>query len=159
MGADVVTVRMAEMCVVERETVMKTTLGSCVGIILHDAGRRIGGLAHVMLPRKTQNDTATAKYADSAIPILLQRLEKRGCRRSSVKAYLVGGAQLFAFSLNGGGSIGDSNVVTARQVLQTLAIPVVFEDTGGTAGRTVTFENGTGRVNVRTLQPSNGGSR
>jgi chemotaxis protein CheD len=49
-------------------------------------------------------------------------------------------------------SIGDQNVQTARRVLAEKRIPIVFEDTGGTAGRSVVYNNATGAVDVRTLQ-------
>jgi chemotaxis protein CheD len=49
-------------------------------------------------------------------------------------------------------SIGDQNVEAARKALADNRIPIVFEDIGGTAGRTVIFDNATGQVSVKTLQ-------
>jgi chemotaxis protein CheD len=50
-------------------------------------------------------------------------------------------------------SIGDQNVAAARAELAARGIPIVFEDTGGTAGRSVSFDSTTGRLAVRVLPP------
>jgi chemotaxis protein CheD len=152
---------MAEMEVVTGGRSLKTILGSCVGVIVHDHERQVSGLAHVMLPAHRRDDNATGKYADSAIPALLALLSARGGRIGSLQALLIGGAQMFPLGNTNVGCIGDLNVVAAREVLRKNSIPIVFEDTGGTAGRTVTFDNATGEVQVKTLQSlgAKGGTR
>ena len=151
---EIVNVRMAEMSIVRDAHSLKTILGSCVGVILHDPVRRVSGLAHVMLPRSTRSDSAVGKYADRAIPALLAMLMESGSRASSLKAYLIGGAKMFPMASGGIGSIGDQNVTAARKVLEEAAVPIVFEDTGGTRGRTVIFNNEIGEVSVHTLSPA-----
>jgi len=69
-----------------------------------------------------------------------------------LQGLLVGGARMFPMGHASISSIGDQNVEAARKALREKNIPVVFEDTGGTAGRTVTFDNATGKVLVKTLQ-------
>jgi chemotaxis protein CheD len=152
MDGDTVTVKMAEMDVVADGRSLKTILGSCVGVIVRDPDRRVSGLAHIMLPVRRRDDEATGKYADSAIPALLARLATSGGRMGSLQALLIGGAQMFPMGNSAIGSIGDLNVEAARKALQEKKIPIVFEDTGGKAGRTVTFDNVTGKVLVKTLQ-------
>lgn len=138
---------------VENSHSLKTILGSCVGVILHDPHRRISALAHVMLPRRTRGDSSVGKYADTAIPALLAMLAASGSRPSSLRAYVIGGANMFPMETEGTVSIGDQNVAAAREVLQEMAVPIVFEETGGTRGRTVLFDNQRGEVSVRTLNP------
>ena len=152
MAANTVNVKMAEMDVVTDGRSLKTILGSCVGIILCDPVRRVSGLAHVMLPNRRGGDAATGKYADTAIPALLSRLAESGGRRGSLQAFLIGGAQMFPMGNVKIASIGDQNVEAARKILTESKIPIVFQDTGGKAGRTVLFDNSTGQVSVRTLQ-------
>jgi chemotaxis protein CheD len=151
---EVVNVRMAEMSMVRDSHSLKTILGSCVGVILHDPVKRISGLAHVMLPRSSRKDTSVGKYADTAIPALLAMMTGNGSRASSLKAYLIGGAKMFPMAAGGIGSIGDQNVSAARKVLADAAVPIVYEDTGGTRGRTVIFNNESGEVSVHTLSPA-----
>jgi chemotaxis protein CheD len=143
---------MAEMEVVTDGRDLKTILGSCVGVIVRDAVRKVSGLAHIMLPARRPDDAALGKYADSAIPVLLERLAASGGRPESLEALLVGGARMFPGGPTGIGSIGDQNVAAARATLHRRNIPIVFEDIGGTAGRAVVFSNDTGAVSVRTLQ-------
>jgi len=151
---DIVNVRMAEMNMVRDSHSLKTILGSCVGVILHDPVKRVSALAHVMLPRSTRNDSSVGKYADTAIPALLAMMRGCGSRSSSLKAYLIGGAKMFPMASETIGSIGDQNVSAARKVLEEAEVPIVFEDTGGTRGRTVVFHNESGEVSVRTLSPT-----
>ena len=76
----------------------------------------------------------------------------RGCRAASLHAILIGGAQMFPTGASTIASIGDQNVLAARRVLAERKIPVIFEDIGGTAGRSVVFSNVTGQVTVKTLK-------
>jgi chemotaxis protein CheD len=151
-GANTVTVKMAEMGIATDSARLKTILGSCVGIILSDRDRRVSGLAHVMLPAKHRDDGATGKYADTAIPALVASLTVSGSRRASLRAFLIGGAQMFPMGNVKLASIGDQNVEAARRILAESRIPIVFEDIGGKVGRTVVFDNATGEVSVKTLQ-------
>jgi len=151
-GSDTVIVKMAEMEIVADGRNLKTVLGSCVGVIVRDAERKVSGLAHVMLPTRRSDDAASGKYADSAIPALLDGMASHGCRPSALQALLIGGAQMFPAGSATIASIGDQNVEAARRVLAERRIPVIFEETGGTAGRTVVFSNVTGKVTVKTLK-------
>ena len=152
MEGDSVTVKMAEMEVIADGRSLKTVLGSCVGVVLRDPERKVSGLAHIMLPSRRHDDEAHGKYADSAIPALLELLRSNGGRTAALQALLIGGAQMFPMGNVTIASIGDQNVEAARRVLQEKRIPIVFEDTGGTAGRSVVFSNVTGKVAVKTLQ-------
>jgi len=148
-----VTVKMAEIGYAADGGVLKTTLGSCVGVILRDRERRVAGLAHVMLPQRLHPNDPPAKAADSGVPALLAGVESRGGRRAALEAWLVGGACMFPVEHGGIASIGARNVEEARRQLGGIGVPVVFEEVGGTCGRTVTFEPATGAVSVRTLAP------
>ncbi len=152
MESEVVLVKMAEIDVVEDGKRLKTTLGSCVGLVLHDPDRSISGLAHIVLPEQIKADSAVGKYANTAIPALLSRLLKRGCRRNSLKAYVAGGANMFFLSGDRAiATVGEKNVEAVKRILTELGIEVAFEDTGGSQGRTVVFNNRTGEMEVKTL--------
>jgi chemotaxis protein CheD len=152
----VVLVRMAEMQVVrgsrEHPVVLKTTLGSCVGIILADRQNEIFGLAHVMLPERLPSDETLGKYADSAVPAMVSLMGRQaGGAGGKLEAFLVGGASMFE---SGGAmtDIGSRNVQAAHQAVRKLNIPVVFDDTGGSYGRTVIFDCQRGELSVKTLK-------
>jgi chemotaxis protein CheD len=156
MGEDTVTVKMAEMELVDDGRSLKTILGSCVGVILRDPERRISGLAHIMLPERRRDDTATGKYADSAVPALYERVLSSGARHAALQALLIGWAQMFAMGNAKIAAIGDLNIEAARKALKEIRVPIVYEETGGRAGRAVLFENATGKVTVKTLQSMSG---
>lgn len=147
-------VRMAEMAVTEDGTRLKTVLGSCVGLFVHDRERRITALAHIMLPARLRGDAIAAKYADTAVPALLEELACRGSRREDLLAYLTGGAHLFARSEDARiAGVGDMNVEAVRDMLGRLGVEIAFEETGGERGRIVLFDNRSGTIDVKTLDP------
>ncbi len=156
MPAETVTVRMAEIGFAHDGASLKTTLGSCVGVIVRDRDRKVAGLAHVMLPRRLRSGDPPGKYADSAIPALIEGVESRGARRAALQAWLVGGACMFPVNDDGLGSIGDRNVEEARRLLAELGVPVVRADVGGSCGRTLTFAAATAALDIRTLAPVGG---
>lgn len=129
-------------------------LGSCVGIALYDPRSSIGGLAHIMLPDSTQFQDVSnrAKFADLAIPDLLEAMLRMGARRASIVAKLAGGAQMFSaadrrFAFN----IGERNVIASRKVLGDLGIPILAADTGGNYGRTMILDTTNGKVYIKTI--------
>ena len=88
MGGETVTVRMAEMDMVENSHSLKTILGSCVGVILRDPHRRVSGLAHIMLPEQGATRRPRGKYADTAMPALLaMRRQRRPSRLAARLSY------------------------------------------------------------------------
>ncbi|MDD1727445.1 MAG: chemotaxis protein CheD [Methanospirillum sp.] len=114
-------------------------LGSCVGLILHDDERKIGGLAHVMLPKSSgKPGEREGKYADTAVMVLLKDLAAKGSKGCSLKAKLAGGASMFQ-NFSGNLNIGERNVDALRELLKANSIPIIREDIGGTVGRTITY--------------------
>lgn len=56
-------------------------LGSCIGLVIHDETRKIGGLAHVMLPKSSGKPNERAgKYADTAVEVLIKELTQKEAR-------------------------------------------------------------------------------
>jgi len=156
-GRTLVKVGMADLQVTTEAGVLKTTgLGSCVGLTLYDPMKRIGGMAHIMLPDSAIAREGTlnkAKYADTAIPELLERMERLGASAHRLQAKLAGGAQMFAFSANQTEfmRIGPRNVEMCHAMLERLRIAVVGEDTGGNYGRTIELLGDSGMLIVRSV--------
>lgn len=150
-------VGMADLNIAEGGAVIKTTgLGSCVGLTLYDPQLRLGGMAHIMLPSSDiarEGQLNIAKYADTAVPELLNRLKSKGAVMKRLVAKMAGGAQMFAFM---GGSdtmrIGPRNVEATKLMLEQFDIAVIGEDTGGNYGRTVELNTETGIFSIRSVQ-------
>jgi chemotaxis protein CheD len=132
---------------------MTMALGSCLGIVFHDASTGVGALAHAMHPRRerVKNNANRAKFVDAVIPVVIRRMLQWGARRERIEAKIFGGARMFdSFKgCRGVLQIGDENIAAAREVLGEHGIPIVAECVGGTSGRTLTFDASNGSVAVR----------
>lgn len=129
-------------------------LGSCVGIALFDSVAKVGGLAHIMLPDSTQARSADniAKFADTALPAMLNDIIKLGANKSRITAKIAGGAQMFTFTnATDIMRVGERNAEAVRLVLKKLDIRLLAEDTGGNYGRTVELKLDTGIFRVKTI--------
>ena len=132
-------------------------LGSCVGICLLDSIAGVGGMSHIMLPDSTQatNGSATPmRFADTAIPMLINEMAKLGASRSRLKAKIAGGAVMFA-TTSDRFNIGERNIAAVKSALRTEGIPIIAEDTGLNYGRTVFFYPETGIMEVRAAAKGN----
>jgi len=92
-------VGMADFNVVKSPGILVTLgLGSCVGIALYDAQVKVAGLSHIMLPSSKQikNNQNKAKFADTAILLLIEKMMTMGAQKDRIKAKIVGGAQMFS---------------------------------------------------------------
>ena len=124
-------------------------LGSCIGLGLIDRRMGIAGLAHIVLPQSQGHGRENPrKFADLAVPELLDELADLGARRVRLEAVLVGGASMFAVS-SASLEVGQRNEAAVRELLKGLRVPVVASATGGSRGRTVRIEVGTSAVTVR----------
>lgn len=146
---------MAELGATKSPSKLITTgLGSCVGICLYDNSSKVGGLAHIMLPDSKQARAIvnTAKYADTAIPLLIEEMVKLGANKSKLIAKIAGGAQMFNFA--GTSSImriGERNTEAVLQGLQKENIRVIAQDTGGSYGRTIELNAENGNLYIKTI--------
>jgi chemotaxis protein CheD len=130
-------------------------LGSCVAVILYDAVAKAGGLVHVLLPSVTlaRERTNPAKFAETAVPMLVRELQKLGAVPDRLRARLVGGAAMFSnLAAPGVALMGERNVQATKDALKTARIPVIGEDTGLGYGRSVYLYLPKGRVEVRSVQ-------
>lgn len=135
-------------------TITTLGLGSCVGVVLYDPSRKVSGMVHVMLPDSTKikNNENTAKFADTGIDELINRVVKAGASRTALVAKIAGGAQMFAFNSNNDMlRIGDRNVEAVKEKLGKLRIPILAEDTGLNYGRTIEFYPDTGALLIKSV--------
>ena len=134
-----IAVRMGEITVSKSpgDLLVSLGLGSCIGLALIDQRRGIAGLAHIMLPEAIADGGPAGKFANLAVPELVARTVALGTARTSLKAVLVGGAQMF--TLGGGNSldIGVRNEAAVRDALAAERIPVLAAATRGAKGRTI----------------------
>lgn len=147
--------RVADWAAERGEGVLVTLgLGSCVAIMLHDPGVPAGAMAHVLLPSRSlaRDHSNPAKFPETAVPLLVERLRALGATPGRLVAKLAGGASMFSQLLQPGTiQMGERNVVASRAALRAAGIPVVREAVGGTLGRSVRFDVRSGDVDVRSV--------
>ena len=132
-------------------------LGSCVAIMLHDPQTKAGAMAHVLLPSiSLARDIANkAKFPETAVPLLIERLKALGADPRRLVAKLAGGASMFSQLVTPGTiQMGERNVLAARTSLRSAGIPILRESVGGERGRSVRFHVKDGRVEIRSVGAS-----
>ncbi|NQT71311.1 MAG: chemotaxis protein CheD [Chloroflexi bacterium] len=137
------------------ETVLSCLgVGSCIALCMYDPEAKIAGIAHIVLPKS--NDSARSrenatKYADIAIPELLQEMRRNGAVRSRLVTKIAGGSQMFKAASTNNFDTGTRNIESVRTVLAEEAIKIDGEDVGGNKGRTVRMFVGEGKVQVKSV--------
>ncbi len=149
------TVGMGEMQVVRGAGHVLTALGlgSCIGVCLYDPLARVAGMVHVVLPQSQADKKGElpGKFADTAIPAIVQKMVEMGASSSRLKAAIAGGAQLFQFGVSSSLDVGARNAEAVINALREAGIPLVAKDVGGSVGRTLRLISDNGVVAVRTI--------
>lgn len=155
MDKEIIEVGMGRMHISCAPNVLVTRgLGSCLGITLYDRVKKIGAMAHAMLPdiSRAVSNTNPSRFVNSSIEKMLQDLKDQGCNRLHFEAKLFGGARMFGFitqdsSLN----LGEKNMNMAKDILSKNEIPVLAMEVGGNFGRTIELDLENGKVLIKTV--------
>ncbi|EEG76491.1 chemotaxis protein CheD [Dethiobacter alkaliphilus] len=153
MNTQSIRVKIADYAALKEEGMLITVgLGSCVGVALYDSSAKVAGLAHILLSDSSlfKNQSNPGKFADTALPLLLEDMARFGARPNRIKAKIAGGSQLFSFE-NKTLSVGEKNIASVRSVLAGLRVPITSEDVGGSVGRTMKVMAADGTVLVSTV--------
>jgi chemotaxis protein CheD len=129
-------------------------LGSCLGITFWDHVKKIGGMAHPMLPdfdkAKTKNNPS--RFVNSAIFSMIESFEEKGCLKMRLEIKIFGGAHMFSFiNTDSVLNVGQKNIEMAHSVFKELGLEPLIEEVGGTFGRTIELNCETGKVLIKTV--------
>ncbi|RLF04074.1 MAG: chemotaxis protein CheD [Thermoprotei archaeon] len=150
--ANAIKIGVGELAVARNPLVLTTVVGSCIAVILYDYQNKVGGLAHVILPKPKLNrygryeENEAGKYASTAIPFLLQRMIQAGADKERIVAGIIGGASILP--LLGNLNVGQRNIDATCEILSQKGIPIIIKDVGGNSGRVVFFDIKAGVVTV-----------
>jgi chemotaxis protein CheD len=139
-------VGMGQILLDRKPTCLTAVLGSCVGVALYHPRWRIGALGHVVLPDAGERTAPPGRFANTAIPRMLQLLEQEGAGRLGLLAKIAGGACMFG--TGGPMQIGEANVQAVLRALQAAGVPLAGKDVGGTNGRRIALDCDTGQLAV-----------
>lgn len=129
-------------------------LGSCIALALHDPLQRLAGLAHVVIPRPLPTaPPAIAWAATTAVPALLEAMERQGGRTGRLVARIAGGSTMFPGPKKGY-EVGPENADIVEALLHAYKIPILSRQVGGRESRSVTLHAEDGRLDVRTVAPT-----
>jgi len=134
-----------------RATLVTHSLGSCIGVAIHDPEVHVGGMIHYMLPDSTLSPEKAkanpAMFANTGVPALFRAAYELGAVKKRMVVKVAGGAQLL--DDNGTFNIGKRNYVMLRKLFWKNGILIDAEDVGGSISRTVRLSVGTGKVSLR----------
>lgn len=118
------------------DIVIKTVLGSCISICLHDKINQVGGANHYMLPLNKSENNDPCNYGDVAIPALIDAVLSEGGNKKYLVSQIIGGSCTHPNSTI---DVGSQNITIARLQLAKYGIPILREEVGGTTGRVIRF--------------------
>ena len=129
---------------VDQQRPIQTLLGSCIAVCLYDPKLRLGGMNHFMLPNsrpdKAMDDLLRGDYS---MEVLVNALMAKGAQKKRLVAKVFGGGNpVSAIRM----SIGERNIVFAREWLLRESICVEASDVGGPWSRKVLFNPHSGEA-------------
>ena len=135
------------------DTIVTMALGSCVAVVAHDPRSGVTGMAHVALPgnpRDKNRNQSVGYYADTAVPALIQMMERNGGPRRGrgLTIKLIGGAAIL--DTMGSFNIGKRNVLAIKRALWRFGLGPIAEDVGGAISRTVRLSVGSPQATITT---------
>ncbi|MCF8298324.1 MAG: chemotaxis protein CheD [Saprospiraceae bacterium] len=114
-------------------------IGSCVVVTAFDSEKKIGGMAHIMLPGicPYKNHLHTNRYAANAIEEILSQLKKFGINKEKIEICIIGGANVLKREND---TIGKDNLDSVEKLLSERQIRIKAKAIGGVERRTVLFD-------------------
>ena len=132
-------------------TLITYSLGSCIGVAVHDPVAKAGGLLHFMLPESSLDpEKALSRpymFADSGIPRLFKAVYGLGGEKRRMRVIVVGGSQVL--DQKGFFNIGKRNEMAVRKIFHRNNVMIGYQDTGGTSNRTIRLEIASGIAHIK----------
>jgi len=146
-------VQPGESRLVREPTMLRTLLGSCVGIAFRVPRLGVGALCHPMLPRAPAKHGAALsraagrRYVDYAICDLARQFDELGARRAEVEVKLFGGGDVLVMATTAKRrTVGSLNSEVAMKVLAEEGFGITASSLGGGCGVNIHFNTETGEV-------------
>jgi chemotaxis protein CheD len=149
-----------ELYLVRRPAILRTILGSCIGVTFWSARLGAGALCHSVLPRcppilPTRFSPSDGyRFVDFSIRYLAQQFDALGAHRHELEVKVFGGADVLPVDgQRHKPTVGALNCRIAIEVLEEKGFIVSASDLGGVCGRRIHFHTGTGEVLLQRLCP------
>lgn len=136
-------VRIGEVKIAKNGEILKTILGSCVGIGIIWKSKSICGLAHCLLPKSpVPTFEIGARFVDQAIRSLMALMKIRPEDLSSISVIIVGGSNMTkpdAKDLSD--LVGSSNFKMALAEVKKRNLSITYSEGGGEVGRKLSIDS------------------
>lgn len=139
----------------DKDTRIRTVLGSCVSFTFWHPALLVGGMCHYMLPnrsleRRGMSELALdGRYADEAIALLNAEVDAVGVPHNEFLVKIFGGGNMFPDRNHSAGHVGIKNAETARWLVSRHGFNCVAEHLGGDGHRNIVFDIWNGDVWVK----------
>lgn len=151
-------VQPGESHLVRGPAILRTVLGSCVGVTFWNQRLGIAGLCHPMLPNCSREHdrlcvAAARRYVDFAIRELARRFDSLGVGRRETEVKIFGGAHVLKVERASVDrpTVGRMNADRALQILAEEGYSVIAQRLGGRQGLHIDFLTTSGEVRLRKL--------
>lgn len=139
---------MGEIAVAQTSGILRTLLGSCLGLALYDRSLKIAALGHIVLPNSLGKIHPPGKFADTAVPAMIGHMQELAAASPlRLRAKIAGGANMFV-STDSRNTVGVQNVEAIERILDDLRIPIIGRHCGGEQGRRMMLDAATGIVTI-----------
>jgi chemotaxis protein CheD len=134
------------------KTLYTSSLGSCLAVVLYEPNLKTAGMAHILLPYHQQykDKSNPAKFADTAVELLVGELKKLGASQGNLRAKIAGGSKLGNLMPKDDiFKVGEKNVKAVVLELSKYKIPIESKDILGDCYRTVEFNIYEGNLQIK----------
>jgi len=141
----IVDVNTGEVKIGSKKTMLRSVaIGSCIVITAYDFKKKIGAMAHVMLPGSAPNGTSErTRYAADAIDEMVNKMIQAGSKQCDIETCLVGAGNVLKKKDD---TICKDNVTSITRLLERKHIPVRTMALGGTKRKGVFLDVETGSI-------------
>jgi chemotaxis protein CheD len=129
-------VKIAEVKIGTPGDMLRTCLGSCVGIVFVWKEKKIFGLAHCFLPEgNDQENPLGAKFVNQGIESLMSLMKIKKSDVAEIEVYMAGGANMMNRLIKTNkGQIGNHNIESATKYLDHHGFKIKKSDLGKDSG-------------------------
>jgi len=139
---EIVDVEIGDVKVGKRIILKSAAIASCIVITAYDSKKKIGALAHIMLPGHSPKKSEFSvfqktRYAYDAVDEMINRITQLGADRNNIETCLVGGANVLKKEND---TICEKNISSVVEIMNKKRIKIGLKILGGTARRSVSFD-------------------
>jgi len=144
----VVNVAISDVKFVSKNELLKTTLGSCVSVVIYPKSKKsestFSSMSHFLLPtpsHSSDKEKHPFRFGDYLVNYQIDKMLKNGFDVRELQAKVAGGATMFPLKKKSQiYDIGNANAEAAFKVLKERGIVVLAKDIGGEKGRSILFD-------------------